>query len=603
MKKAKPMKKNNLMKKLFVLSIALTLFCTGNTFAMDIRKTSGNLECAYVEWQTVSGATRYNVYYEQTGGEKTKIDDKLIRRYPDYMRADALGLKAGVYRLTIEALDESGKTIDSATTDCLDVKANVREGFAFTDGNVPGAYKMDGTPKDGARILYVTENDINKITCEVKDKKGKATTYTGLGDILTAYSKGYDKTPLIIRVVGTITDTGYAGIKDGNYLNLAGFNNKDRSLENVTIEGVGNDATLYGFGITLKRTKNMEIKNLGIMLFGDDAVSLDTDNKHIWIHNTDFFYGKPGKDADQVKGDGSIDIKYRSTDITISFNHFFDSGKVMGCGGATGEDENLRITYHHNWFDHTDSRCPRLHFVTAHIYNNYYDGVSVYGIGNTSRSAAFVERNYFREVKRPMMISGQGTDKYDEKTGTYTLKGTFSGQDGGMTKAFDNIFVNKNTRLKLVYQTDNATQFDAYKVESREEKVPEDVKSVTGGCAYSNFDTAADMYESQPDAAADVPETVCMYAGRTEGGDLKWTFNNDTDDEDHNVNAELKTAIVNYKPQLIGYQDSPTTSINATAIEGTGIQKYYDLTGRKILPNNKGIIIVDNNKRRYKILK
>ena len=35
--KAKPMKKNNLMKKLFVLSIALTLFCTGNTFAMDIR--------------------------------------------------------------------------------------------------------------------------------------------------------------------------------------------------------------------------------------------------------------------------------------------------------------------------------------------------------------------------------------------------------------------------------------------------------------------------------------------------------------------------------------------------------------------------------------
>ena len=61
--KAKPMKKNNLMKKLFVLSIALTLFCTGNTFAMDIRKSSGNLECAYVEWQTVSGAARYNVYY------------------------------------------------------------------------------------------------------------------------------------------------------------------------------------------------------------------------------------------------------------------------------------------------------------------------------------------------------------------------------------------------------------------------------------------------------------------------------------------------------------------------------------------------------------
>ena len=597
------MKKNNLTKKLSVLLIALTLFCANNADAMSIMKTSGSLECAYVEWQTVSGAARYNVYYEQTGGEKTRIDDKLIRRYPDYMRADALGLKAGEYRLTVEALDESGKIIDSATTDYMNVKANVREGFAFTDGNVPGAYKMDGTPKEGVRILYVTNNDINKITCEVKDKKGKATTYTGLGEILTAYSKGYDKTPLIIRVVGTITDTGYMGIKDGNYLNLAGFNNKDRSLENVTIEGVGNDATLYGFGITMKRTKNMEVRNLGIMLFGDDAVSLDTDNRYIWIHNTDFFYGKPGKDADQVKGDGSIDIKYRSTDITISFNHFFDNGKVMGCGGATGEDENLRITYHHNWFDHTDSRCPRLHFVTAHIYNNYYDGVSVYGIGNTSRSAAFVERNYFREVKRPMMISGQGTDKYDEKTGTYTLKGTFSGQEGGMTKAFDNIFVNENTKLKLVYQTDNATQFDAYKVESREEKVPEDVKSVTGECAYSNFDTAADMYASQPDAAADVPETICMYAGRNEGGDLKWTFSNETDDEDHDVNAELKSAIVNYKPQLIGYQDSPTTSVNAITTGNTNGQRIYDITGRKVSAGTRELKIIDNGSTRYKILK
>lgn len=77
------MKKNNLTKKLSVLLIALTLFCANNADAMSIMKTSGSLECAYVEWQTVSGATRYNVYYEQTGGEKTKIDDKLIRRYPD----------------------------------------------------------------------------------------------------------------------------------------------------------------------------------------------------------------------------------------------------------------------------------------------------------------------------------------------------------------------------------------------------------------------------------------------------------------------------------------------------------------------------------------
>lgn len=581
----------------------MMLLHTMNVEAINIQKSAGWLESAYMEWQPVDGAVAYNVYYVQAGGTKVKIDDKLIRKYPGHVRADAMGLAAGEYRLAVDAIDANGNTIDNGSTPYLVVKPNVREGFAFTGGNVPGAYKMDGTPKDGAHIIYVTDADINSIACEVKDKKGKATSYTGLGNILNAYSKGYDKTPLIIRVVGKLTDTNFAGIKDGNYLNLMGFNNSDRSLENVTVEGVGDDATLYGFGITMKRTLNIEIRNLGIMLFGDDAVSLDTDNRHIWIHNIDFFYGKPGKDADQVKGDGSIDIKYRSTDITIAFNHFFDSGKVMGCGGATGEDENLRITYHHNWFDHADSRCPRLHFVTAHIYNNYYDGVAVYGIGNTSETSAFVERNFFREVKRPMMISGQGTDKYDESKGTYTLKGTFSGQNGGMTKAFDNMFVNEKTKLKLVYQTENETQFDAYKVEEREDRIPETVKSVTGEWKYSNFDTADNMYQSNPDAVADVPEIVCSYAGRIDGGDFKWSFNNDVDDEDHAVNASLKEAITAYKSQFVGYQNGSTSGIKELHKGNSFCLSYYDMLGRKTSADATGIKIVDNGCNRYKVAK
>lgn len=597
------MKRKTTIKNLLTFIMGAMLFHAEHAEAINILKSSGWLESAYVEWLPVDGAASYKVYCEQSGGNKVKIDDRLIRKYPGYMRADAMGLAAGEYSLTVDALDNAGKTIDSGRTLNLSVKPNVREGFAFTDGNVPGAYNMDGTPKDGARIIYVTDADINTVSCEVNDKKGKTASYTGLGDILNAYGKGYDKTPLIVRVVGTLTDANFAGIKDGNYLNLMGFNNSDRSLENVTVEGVGDDATLYGFGITMKRTLNIEVRNLGIMLFGDDAVSLDTDNRHIWIHNIDFFYGKPGKDADQVKGDGSIDIKYRSTDLTISFNHFFDSGKVMGCGGATGEDVNLRITYHHNWFDHADSRCPRLHFVTAHIYNNYYDGVAVYGIGNTSESSAFVERNYFREVKRPMMISGQGTDKYDEAKGTYTLKGTFSGQNGGMTKAFDNMFVNENTKLKLVYQTDNATQFDAYKVESRDEKIPETVKSVTGEWAYSNFDTADGMYQSCPDAVADVPSIVSTYAGRVDGGDFKWNFDNAVDDESHEVNADLKKAITDYKSQLVGCQGSGTATIKGVHAINNSISSCYDLFGRKTSLGASGIKVVNSGGNIYKVAK
>lgn len=595
------MKQTTFTQTFMVALATLLLLSVSPAKAISIIKSAGGLETAYVEWQKESNVARYNVYYQLAGGEKTQIDNQLIRVYPDCMRADVLGLKEGNYTLTVEAVNESGNTIETQDITSLEVKPNVREGFAFAGDNIPGAYKMDGTPKDNARIIYVTDNDINNITLDIiSDKKGKATTCTGLGEILNIYGKSFDKRPLIIRVIGSIT-TNFTGLKDGRYINFMGAK-ATQKFQNVTIEGVGEDATLYGFGITMKRTENVEIRNLGIMLFGDDAVSIDTDNRYVWVHNNDFFYGKPGRDKDQVKGDGSIDIKYRSTDITISFNHFFDSGKVMGCGGATGESENLRITYHHNWFDHCDSRCARLHFVTAHLYNNYYDGVSVYGIGNTSNSAAFVENNYFREVKRPMMISGQGTDKYDEATGTYTLKGTFSGQEGGMTKAYNNIFVNEKTQLKLVYQTQNETQFDAYLVESRDEKIPETVKSVTGASAYSNFDTAADMYSSAPDATEDVPVIVEKYAGRVDGGDFKWTFNNEVDDESHEVNDELKNAILSYKSKLVGYQQSGTTAIRPTTISTDNTPSYHDALGRKMSARTKGFTIVSRGAKTYKVL-
>ncbi|MDE6371324.1 MAG: hypothetical protein K2K92_07530 [Duncaniella sp.] len=319
------------------------------------------------------------------------------------------------------------------------------------------------------------------------------------------------------------------------------------------------------------------------MLFGDDGVSMDTDNTNIWLHNMDFFYGKPGSDADQVKGDGSIDMKYHSTRVTISYNHFHDSGKVMGCGGTTGEKQgNLEITFHHNWFDHTDSRCPRLHYTTAHIYNNYYDGVAVYGIGNTTESSAMIEGNYFRNVKRPMMISGQGTDSYDEKTGTYTLKGTFSGQDGGMNKAYGNVMA--ECEPKFVSQKEHATHFDAYVAESREERVPATVASVKGGWNYSNFDTAEGMYESRPDAAEDVPGIVTGRAGRMGGGDLKWTFDNGTDDAHHEVNTGLKAALTGYKSGLIAVQgEEKLSGLTLTGADGaTGRTEVFDLHGRRM---------------------
>ena len=584
--------KQNLNYLLFASGFLLSCI---NAEAIDFITQKGQPETATVSWTPVSNVKSYEATV-QGNGVTTKVDDHLIRQYHDYIRVDVPGLKSGDYTITIKALDASGTTIDEGTTATLSVVPQSREGFAFFNDVVPGGYNSDGTPKQDAIIIYVSKNSVNTVTSPVKDKKGKATSYTGLANILAARSKGYDKTPLIIRVIGTINATDFEGLKDGNYINFQGGNNTNRLFENVTIEGVGSDATLKGYGICLKRTRGIEIRNLGIMLFGDDAVSLDTDNSNIWIHNNDFYYGSPGHDSDQKKGDGTIDTKYRSTKITISYNHFFDSGKVMGCGGATGEDASLLMTFHHNWFDHTDSRCPRLHYTTAHIYNNYYDGVATYGIGNTTESNAFVEQNVFRNVNRPMMISGQGTDKYDSTTGTYSLKGTFSGQDGGMTKAYDNLFL-ENTP-KLVYQTENPTQFDAYLVTTRSEQLPDTVKSVTGGWAYSNFDTSDSMYVSVPTPVDQVVDNVKAYSGRLDGGDLAWQFDNSVDDKNHDVNTSLKQAITDYESSLVGIQaeDGITTGIHNPTVNFIDDTQEYNLSGQRISSSYHGIVVKKGKK-------
>lgn len=88
-------------------------------------------------------------------------------------------------------------------------------------------------------------------------------------------------------------------------------------------------------------------------------------------------------DADQAKGDGTTDIKDDSQYITVAYNHYFDSGKSSLCGMKSEAGPNY-IDYHHNWFDHSDSRHPRVRTMSVHVWNNYYDGCAKYGVGATT---------------------------------------------------------------------------------------------------------------------------------------------------------------------------------------------------------------------------
>ena len=438
----------------------------------------------------------------------------------------------------INGKEDASQAVEQAVT----VTAYDRSGFGWVNGTSSGAYSEDGTLRANAVVLYVTNETKDTVTMDVvTDSKGGTTKVTGIQNILTAYQKGTDSRPLDIRCIGNITDP--AVLMDGDLL-IKGSGASKRLSCGVTVEGIGSDTVFNGFGLRLANCSNVEVRNIGFMNCnsgeGDD-IGLQQNNDHCWVHNCDLFYGDAGSDADQAKGDGALDTK-TSSYITHSYNHFWDNGKC-NLQGMKSESTDNYITYHHNWYDHSDSRHPRIRTCTVHIYNNYFDGNAKYGVGVTMGASAFVENNYFRACPKPMMSSKQGTDAKGD--------GTFSGEDGGIIKAFGNEFAENPSGFSYItYQASNSS-FDAYEVSNAKDTVPASVKTLSGGTSYNNFDTSAAMYSYQADSAKDVPAKVTANAGRAQGGDFVWQFNNSVDDASYAVNKDLKAALVNYKSSIV----------------------------------------------------
>ncbi len=566
--------KNRLKKFLSVALVAvMTLASVVITDIQPVHAASGAIteakgwfETAYVKWTPVAGATGYNVYVKSasaTDAAYVQLDDELIRKYPSYMRADALGLRAGDYVMKVVPV-VSGKENASAAivSNTMTVSAYDRSGFTFSSNspakNGVGAYNNDGTLKSGASVLYVTEANKNTVKMKIGN-----TEYTGVAAITQAIKTKNNCQPVAIRIIGQVTLSGLS-CPDMSSAYAIGV----KGAANVTFEGVGDDATLYTAGVAAFQSSSIEVRNLGLMNWGGgkdgDGITLKK-SVGVWVHNNDIFYGDAGSDGDQAKGDGSMDLKDNSQYVTISYNHFWDSGKMSLCGMKSESGENW-ITYHHNWFDHSDSRHPRIRTMSVHVYNNYYDGNAKYGVGAAKDSEAFVEANYFRNCPYPMLSSMQGSD--------VLAGGIFSGENGGVIKAYNN---NMEGQKSVIYANSDAgttsasaTDFDAYLATSRSETVPSTYSAKQGGKTYSNFDTKVDLgvKESAIDNPADVPSIVTSEAGRLAGGDFKWTFDNSVDDASYSLNTALKTALNNYKTSLVSVGGGSTSGESHTHTYG-----------------------------------
>ena len=520
--------------------------------SISLVKAQGWLNSAYIVWN--GSGSSWTVTCDGVA-----VDSLLTRKIGSQWRCDIPGLKSGSHTIKVA----SGSESISAT---VNVESHDRSGFAFSNGALPGAYKADGTLKSGAVVLHINNSNKDSISLDVvTSAKGATTKAVGLQDILTAFKKGYDNRPLCVRLIGKITDFA---VMDGGDIMITGSGASKLLSNGITIEGVGSDATAYGWGIRLKNAKYVEVSNIGFMMVDSaegDNVSLQQSCENVWVHNCDMFYGAAGGDADQKKGDGALDCK-KSTYVTFSYNHFWDSGKCNLLGLSEGTTSGLYITYHHNWYDHSDSRHPRVRFYSAHVYNNFYDGNAKYGAGACLGASVFMEANYFQNCKFPMMISMQGSDLYAGTSTKKTDNATFSKENGGMIKAYNNSF--NGTYNFIPYGgsysgANTSTDFDAYVVSSRNQTVPSSVKSAAGGNTYNNFDTSSSMYSYTADSPANAVAKVKKYAGRIEGGDFQYTFSSSAYSSS-DVDNTLKSKLQSYTGATTAYNTNTNSGSTET---------------------------------------
>ncbi len=173
---------------------------------------------------------------------------------------------------------------------------------------------------------------------------------------------------------------------------------------NTTLVGVGEDAQLLGVYLSVRLGQNIVVRNLELEAPVDyfpswdpwdgddgswnarfDALSIVT-GSNIWIDHCTFTDGRfPNSEAPEgfhgepvERHDGLLDIEDGTDYVTVSYSEFLDHAKtaLVGSGDGQGDKDrgHLKVTFHHNLFDDSAQRSPRVRFGPVHSFNNYFTG-------------------------------------------------------------------------------------------------------------------------------------------------------------------------------------------------------------------------------------
>lgn len=545
--------------EVFILTVKAEDNTTKNYNLRVIYQETSGVKISYIAGLNESIALSYEGSNNLTVSYKLKDDTtwqevhkELIRTTNNITRVDILGLKEGIYDVKV------GNVIKES----INVYPYDRSGYAFFNNQNMGAYNSDGTLKDNALVIYVNDSNKNSVEAKINNKTYKGLVnilqnvknskvpvvvriigkinaamwneinYSNYGDSLKANDVlGINNKPLTDLLNGdkidasTIIEKGYNLMSDDiannisvlegltNRINYDSKNNEFDSYynmidisnaNNLTIEGVGTDATINQFGFTFKKSSYIEVRNLTFTNNPEDACSFEGDTKnptlygYYFVHHNTFNRGYNSWDVcgeqDKHEGDGSCDIKGVGN-VTLAYNVFNNTHKTSLVGGS---DDHIQynLTYHHNYFNECESRLPLARQANIHMYNNYFYKISNSSTDLRAGAYAFLENNYFEESKLPKVRPLAEETKVNRKASI---------------KSYNN-YVDEKSKLPdsdMLWQVVNSR-----------------TASVTCDCliidtSYNNFDVNSDLFyykNNRSDVTllnevSEVKELVSKYAG------------------------------------------------------------------------------------------
>ena len=523
-----------------------------NIDGIKVVSAGGWNESLYVVFSGLKDSDVTGVSYSGTASGKLTGDDftYLVRDTSAGLRVDIPGVPAGTYSISVTT--NKGTITHSG----LSVNAYDRSGYAhynYSDG--VGAYTDKGVLKANAKVIYVTNDNKDKVSVTSKD----GTTVTGIGNILnsvgqdvgggktsngstkTNTNKGIikklaqDGTPLVIRFIGDVKApsglTAYDSVDYGGSVGDNGYMARMKSGKDVTLEGIGTDATVNGWGFHFMCEsaaptlgKSFEVRNITFKNVPEDCIGMEgvqdgstitASVERCWIHNCEFY--KPTisnpAESDKSGGDGACDFK-RGQYFTNSYCYYEGYHKT-NLVGSSDSSLQYNLTYHHNYWKDCESRGPLARQANIHMYNNIFSGQKSYCMNPRANAYIFSEYNIFENCKNPMEVKLGAVKSFNDVFNN--CKGSMDGTvvTSKSTKVDTaNKYANFDTNSSICYipsnnyflQTDTsklASYFDIYG------GTMDETKTVNG--TTSGGTTTDPTNPTDPTDPTDPSETTAVY--------------------------------------------------------------------------------------------